>query len=477
MRMQYHQNIEWQSAWALRAKIQSGKLSSEDLTRALLDRVRRLDGRINAFITVDEDQALAEARAVDADIAAGRPLGPLAGVPVTIKDQYFTRGLRTTGGSRLLQDHIPDHDSIHVSRIRAAGGVILGKTNTPEFGMYWRTAGNVAPECLNPWDTTRTSGGSSGGAAAALAMGFGPLALGSDAGGSIRLPSAQCGVFGLLPSRGRVPRHGGFGSTIFFSAIGPMTRDVRDAATLLSVIAGPMKGDVFCRTDAPPDYVDALENGIDGVRIAWWDNIAAADFSDPDVVSTVRAAGRQAEKFGAVMSDMDIVLETEDVDEAWRVLDFVDRHADLGEAIMADPEKAALLAPYASSRFEWAATVTATGYSRAVRRRAEFIRHLEEVFEETDLLISPTIGIVSPVVDPNDLTLRIPSLVSYTLPISFAGYCAASIHCGFVRGMPVGLQIIGRPNEEALVLRASRQFEKALKLGNRHPEFELDLAS
>lgn len=475
MKMNDSQTIEWQSATALRNRIVTGKITSEAVTRALLERIRHLDHRINAFITVDEAQALAEARAVDADISAGRPMGPLAGVPVTIKDQFMTRGLRTTGGSRILADHVPEYDSIYVSRIRAAGGVILGKTNTPEFGMYWRTVGNVAPECLNPWDTARTAGGSSGGAAAALAMGFGPLALGSDAGGSIRLPSAQCGTFGLLPSRGRVPRHGGFGSTLFFSAIGPMARDVRDAATLMQVIAGPMPGDPMCRTDTPPNYLAGLEDGIAGVRMAWWDNIAAADFSDREVVTKVRVAADLAPRLGARVSDVDVVLETEDVDEAWRVLDFVDRQANLGEDILADPEKAALLSPYAKSRFEWSAEVKGTEYSRALLRRAQFIRHLDEVFVETDLLISPTIGIVSPVVDPNDLTLRIPSLVAYTLPVNFAGYCAASVPCGFVRGMPVGLQIIGRPNEEALVLRAARAFEKALNLGSHHPQFDEDM--
>ena len=152
--------------------------------------------------------ALDQARAIDRRIDRGEPVGPLAGVPVSIKDQFWTRGIRTTGGSRIYADHVPDEDSLHVARVKAADGVIIGKTSTPEFGMFWRTVGRVAPECVNPWDPGRTSGGSSGGAAASVAAGFGPLALGSDAGGSIRLPSAMCGVLGLLPSNGRVPRHG-----------------------------------------------------------------------------------------------------------------------------------------------------------------------------------------------------------------------------------------------------------------------------
>ncbi|MDK3018382.1 amidase [Pseudodonghicola flavimaris] len=462
--------MHWCPAWQLRSEILAGKRTAESVTRQLLERIRARDGAIHSFITLADDLAIEEARAVDAGLAAGEAPGPLAGVPVTIKDQFFTKGLRTTGGSRTLEHHVPVEDSIYAARIRAAGGVILGKTNTPEFGMYWRTVGYVAPECRNPWDLSRTAGGSSGGAAAALASGFGPLAIGSDAGGSIRLPSAQCGVFGLLPSRGRVPRHGGFGSTLFFSAIGPMARDVRDAATLLQVIAGPMEGDPLCRRDAPPDYLATLEEGIAGVRAAWWHNTVAEGFADPEVVATVRAAANRVTEAGARLAPREVVLETDGIDEAWKVLDFVDRQANLGEALMQDPEKREQLTPYARSRFDWAAGVSGTEYSRALLRRAQIIRHLEDVFADTDLLLAPTIGIVSPVVDPTDLTLRIPALVSYTLPVNMAGYCAASVPCGFVHGLPVGLQIIGRPNEEALVLRAARQFEKMLGWAARHPE-------
>ncbi|WP_292053130.1 MULTISPECIES: amidase [unclassified Martelella] len=469
--------IHWLPAWRLRECVVHGEISAEEIARRLLERIANHDGGIHSFLTVAGEMALDEARAIDRRIAAGDAVGALAGVPVTIKDQFLTRGLRTTGGSKALENHIPDHDSVYAARIREAGGIILGKTNTPEFGMYWRTVGLIAEECRNPWDLKRTSGGSSGGAAAALASGFGPLAIGSDSGGSIRLPAAQCGILGLLPSYGRVPRHGGFGSAMFFSAIGPMARDVRDAATLLQVIADPLTDDPFCRTDPPPDYLARLDDGISGVRAAWWDNTVAAEFSDPDVIATVRAAADRIVEFGALLSGASVVLDTDMIDETWRVLDFVDRHANLGEELMRDPETAGKLTPYARTRFEWADQVSGAQYSRAVMRRARFVRHLDAVFAETDLLLSPTMGITSPVVNPNDITQRIPALVSYTLPVNVAGYCAASVPCGFVNGLPVGLQIIGRPNEEDLVLRASRQYEKALNWNARHPEGEMDLAS
>ncbi|BCH31178.1 amidase [Mesorhizobium sp. L-8-10] len=470
------EDIHWLPAWRLRELVVSRKTSAEEITARLLERISRLDRRINAFLTLAGDVAIAEARAVDRAIAEGRTPGPLAGVPVTIKDQFFTKGLRTTGGSKVFEDHIPEEDSVYVARIRAAGGVILGKTNTPEFGMYWRTVGLISGECRNPWEHRRTAGGSSGGAAAALAMGFGPLALGSDAGGSIRLPSAQCGIFGMLPSFGRVPRHGGFGSTMFFSSIGPMARDVRDAATLLQVLAGPMPQDPFCRTDAPPDYLAALDAGIKGVRVAWWDNTVAEGFSAPEVLSVVRASAEMIGTFGARLAPEPLRLDTDGVDEAWRILDFVDRRANLGEELERDPLRFAQLTPYAQTRFEWAAGVSGTEYSRAILRRARFIRSLEAAFGDYDLLLAPTIGITAPVIETDNMTQRIPALVSYTLPINFAGYCAASVPCGFVGGLPVGLQIIGRPNEEALVLRAARQFELTFPWRDMHPPEHLEAA-
>ena len=467
--MTIEDEIHWLPAWRLRELVVSRRMRAEDIAALLLQRIGRLDKGINAFLTLAGDAALVEARAVDRAIAEGSDPGPLAGVPVTIKDQFFTKGLRTTGGSKVFENHIPDEDSVHVARIRAAGGVILGKTNTPEFGMYWRTVGLISDECRNPWEHRHTSGGSSGGAAAALAMGFGPLALGSDSGGSIRLPSAQCGIFGMLPSFGRVPRNGGFGSRMFLSSTGPMARDVRDAATLLQVLADPMPLDPFCRTDTPPDYLSDLETGIEGVSVAWWDNATSDGFSSPEVQRVVRAAAERITGFGAKFDPQPVRLDTDGVDEAWRILDFVDCHADLGQELERDPVRFAQLTPYTQTRFEWAAGVSGTEYSRAIMRRARFTRTMDAAFSSHDLLLSPTIGVTAPVIEMNNMTQRIPALVSYTLPVNFAGYCAASVPCGFVDGLPVGLQIIGRPNAEALVLRAARQFERAFPWQDTHP--------
>jgi Asp-tRNA(Asn)/Glu-tRNA(Gln) amidotransferase A subunit family amidase len=227
--------------------------------------------------------------------------------------------------------------------------------------------------------------------------------------------------------------------------------------------------DPFCRTDTPPDYLGDLETGIEGVSVAWWDNAASDGFSSPEVKRVARAAAERIGAFGARFDPQPVRLDTEGVDEAWRILDFVDCHADLGQELERDPTRFAQLTPYTQTRFEWAAGISGTEYSRAVMRRARFTRTMDAAFSDHDLLLAPTIGVTAPVIEIDNMTQRIPALVSYTLPVNFAGYCAASVPCGFVGGLPVGLQIIGRPNAEALVLRAARQFEIAFPWRGIHP--------
>jgi Asp-tRNA(Asn)/Glu-tRNA(Gln) amidotransferase A subunit family amidase len=457
------------SAWQIREAIVARRLSATEVACHFIERIDALDERFQSFFTVSGEVALDQARAIDRRIARGEPVGPLAGVPVSIKDQFWTRGIRTTGGSRVYADHVPEEDSLHVARIKAAGGLIIGKTSTPEFGMFWRTVGGIAPECVNPWDTKRTSGGSSGGAAASVAAGLGPLALGSDAGGSIRLPSAMCGVLGVLPSNGRVPRHGSFGSTLFFSGVGPICRDTRDAAIMLQLLAQPSADDALCRMDAAPDYLAQLDQGIAGLRLGWWEDQSISDQVDAGVIAAIRKAAFGLGSLGASSIDDTVTFDTQGVDEAWRVLDFVDRYAALGETLYTDAAAQRKLTQYARERFAWARGVSGAEYSRAVRRRAEFIRSFEAVFHNCDLVLSPTLGFTAPVIESVGPAQRIPALVAYTLAVNLAGFTAASIPCGFVDGMPIGLQIIAPPNREALVLRAARAFEQAWPWTERKP--------
>lgn len=462
-------DIHWASAWQIREAIVAKRFSATEVARHFIARITRLDRRTHSFITLAADGALKQAEAIDRRIHCGEPVGPLAGVPVSIKDQLWTKGIRTTGGSRVYVNHVPEQDSVHVLRVKAADGVIIGKTNTPEFGMFWRTAGRVAPECLNPWDAKRTAGGSSGGAAASVAAGFGPLALGTDAGGSIRLPSAMCGVLGVLPSNGRVPRHGSFGSTLFFSGVGPICRDTRDAAILLQLLAQPSVDDPLCRMDAAPDYLVQLDEGIAGLRLGWWEDQSISSQVDAAVIAAIKKAAFGLGSLGAKFVDAPVTFDTQDVDEAWRVLDFVDRYAALGETLYTDAAARRKLTQYARERFAWSKRVSGAAYSRAVRRRAEFIRSFEAAFRDCDLILSPTLGFTAPVIESVGPAQRIPALVAYTLAVNLAGFTAASIPCGFVNGLPVGLQVIAPPNQEALVLRAARAFEQAWPWSERKP--------
>ena len=462
-------DLHWASAWQIREAVVAGRLSATEVARHFIARIAHLDPRLHSFFTLAADAALAQAEDIDRRIHRGEPVGPLAGVPVSIKDQLWTRGIRTTGGSRIYADHVPEQDSLHVTRVKAADGVIIGKTSTPEFGMFWRTVGRVAPECLNPWDPERTAGGSSGGAAASVAAGFGPLALGTDAGGSIRLPSAMCGVLGVLPSNGRVPRHGAFGSTLFFSGVGPICRDTRDAAILLQLLAQPSVDDPLCRMDTAPDYLAQLDRGIAGLRLGWWEDQSLSGQVDASVIAAIRKAAFGLGSLGATFVDDAVTFDTQGVDEAWKVLDFVDRYAALGETLYADAAARRKLTRYARERFAWARRVSGVDYSRAVRRRAEFIRSFEAAFRNCDLVLAPTLGFTAPVISSVGPSQRIPALVAYTLAVNLAGFTAASIPCGFVDGLPVGLQVIAPPNQEALVLRAARAFEQAWPWTERKP--------
>jgi Asp-tRNA(Asn)/Glu-tRNA(Gln) amidotransferase A subunit family amidase len=454
-------DLHWMAAWQIREAITARQVSAAEVAAHLLSRIEALDARLNSFFTLSPEVALDQAKAIDQRIGRGEPVGPLAGVPVSIKDQLWTGGIRTTGGSRVFADHVPEQDSLHVARVKAAGGVVVGKTATPEFGMFWRTVGRISPECINPWDSRCTSGGSSGGAAASVAAGFGPLALGTDAGGSIRLPSAMCGVLGILPSNGRVPRHGSFGSTLFFSGVGPICRDVRDAATLLQILAQPSVDDPLCRLDEPPDYLAQLNEGIAGLRLGWWEDQSLSGHVNAPVIATIKKAALGFGSLGASFVDDPVTFDTQGIDEAWKVIDFADRYAALGEALYSNPASRRKLSQYGRERFAFAKGLSAADYSRAVRRRAEFVRSFEAAFGQCDLVLSPTLGFTAPVIKSVGPSERIPALVAYTLAVNLAGFTAASIPCGFVDGLPVGLQVIAPPNREALVLRACRAFEQA----------------
>jgi Asp-tRNA(Asn)/Glu-tRNA(Gln) amidotransferase A subunit family amidase len=459
--------LAWLPAWRLREMFTARELSPLEYAQFLLARVERHTD-LGAFITTFPDHLLEQAKQATAQYGRNETHPPLLGLPVSIKDTVFTKGLRTTLGSKLFEDHIPTEDSVVAEQVKKAGAIIFAKSNTPEFAMNRRSINLVAREAVNPWDTTRTSGGSSGGAAVATAAGLGPLAVGTDGGGSIRIPSAFNGVFGLLPSRGRVPDSGGYFRTPT-SGTGPMTRDVRDAALLLQAIACIDERDPLTMRTPPPDYLSGLEDGVRNVRIAWSGDLGRVEPDMPDIVTICHEAARIFRTLGADYSEPTIRLEDPH--------DQLELDAEYSRPLVEQRFRAIM--PDYQNPFTWAAKLPPQDYAKLAiyfRDRSDrpneldytmsirpAVRHrpktrLSELFNRIDLLLTPTITRTAFVCGRESVTPW--QYTAYTHLVSVAGYCAASVPAGFYQGMPVGLQIIGRPGEEDLVLRAARAFER-----------------
>jgi Asp-tRNA(Asn)/Glu-tRNA(Gln) amidotransferase A subunit family amidase len=391
-------------------------------------------------------------------------------VPVSIKDVLWTKGLRTTGGSLVHRDDVPDEDSVAAERVRDAGAVIIGKTNTPEFAMFRRTLNRVVPECLNPWDVTRTSGGSSGGSAVAVAAGMGPLSIGTDGGGSIRIPAAWNGILGVHPSRGRVPRYGGFGDSPG-RGIGPMCRDVRDAALVLDVLSGPDQRQPGCLAEATA-FVRDLTERVVGLRMAWTPDLGHLEPSDARVVQVCRDAALAFEELGAVVEEPGLRFF-----DPW---DLFARDADPdlsppsgGEGplgayaeLLQDPASRALLSPYVGQRDD---RPTQLEYSLSIPPAVRSAQHdtIRRTFERFDVVRSPVIDHIAPVC--HEARLVPWTYTAYTLIANKAGHPAASFPCGVVDGMPVGLQLMGRRGEEQTLLNACRALELARPFAHLHP--------
>jgi Asp-tRNA(Asn)/Glu-tRNA(Gln) amidotransferase A subunit family amidase len=463
--------LTWETAWSIRQRVADREISPVEVTRHFLERIAEVDDEVHAFLTVATDQALEQAEACEAAVRRGDELGPLHGVPVSLKDELFTKGIRSTAGSAVFRDHVPTEDCVVAERLRAAGAVIIGKTNTPELSMHLHTINELVPEARNPWDLGRTPGGSSGGAAASLAAGLNPLAIGTDGGGSIRQPAAVCGVFGLNPSMGRVPGYGSFRSSPITTSIGPMTRDVRDAAIVLQAIAGPDPRDPTTLRSDPPDYLATLDHGVAGMRFAWAPTFGRSDGADPAVVAAVGQAAGALSHAGATVEEVDLRLGV--AIDVILSISGSDGYAAAGH-LYEDPGTRALLTPYARLVFERWTTITGVDYSRALAERARAIWQLTTAFETYDAILTPTVGIVAPPLAavappvPGQPT-SLPNVTGYTNIVNFTGFCAASVPCGFVDGLPIGLQVIGVPNGEAKVLQIARALEVAAPWSDERP--------
>ena len=386
------QDLAFAPATELRDLIAAKQITSVELTELYLSRIESLDGRLNSYLTLTPEIALAQAKRADEATAMGESLGPLHGVPISIKDLEMTRGVRTTSGSLVFADRTPDENSIVVERVLDAGAVMLGKTNTPEFGHRGTTENLLGPPCRNPWNTGCTPGGSSGGAAAGVVAGLCAISTGSDGGGSIRIPASFCGLYGIKPTQGRVPRYAGRGGQAIANQLsqpGPVTRTVRDAATLLQTLAGWDARDVSSLKEQPGDYTAALERDISGLRIAWSDDYGYAPV-DPEVVEVCSTAAREFEEMGCTVDDPGFALDSPQ--EHFRVVFATNSFASSGYLLDLRPDD---LTDYFRESMEFAATLTATDYARALGGFDEVRVKFDALFERYDLLLSPTMPVTA----------------------------------------------------------------------------------
>lgn len=468
----HDQELAFIPGWKQAEMVAQRKVSPRELTELYLGRIAAADGRLHAYVTVAGEQAMAAAQRAEEAAARGGELGPLHGVPISIKDLELTAGVRSTMGSAVYRDRVPEVDGYAVARLRRAGAIILGKTNTPEFGTGPTTRSRVAEECLNPWDTSRTPGGSSGGAGAAQAAGLCAMSLGSDGGGSIRIPSAFCGVFGLKVTNGRMPRGPGYGETAAnqFSGPGPMTGCVRDAALMLQVCAGYDAGDATSLWDAVPDYLKGLEDGVRGLRVGWWVENAGYAPIDPGVAKGTRDAVRALLGAGAHVEECTLDV-TGHVEAFWAVFS-ANLYQAHGKLLR---QHAGELSDYMRSSLEHGMKITGAQYSQALAAIDRLRQRADDLMARYDLLLMPTTATTAyaPGSPPQVIDGR-PShpfwgTNPYNIVWNICAQPAASVPAGMSGGLPVGVMAVGRRNEDATVLRAARALEQAMPWSGRRP--------
>lgn len=453
------------------SQIQSRHISPVEVTEAVLQRITTLNDTLNAYITILSESALAEAKAAEREIAAGSYRGPLHGVPLSVKDLFFTKGIRTTAASRVLTDHVPTEDATVVERLRAAGAVLVGKTNMLEFA-YAAVHEDYGPS-PNPWDVARSSSGSSSGSAVAVAAGLGYGSIGSDTGGSIRLPASYCGIVGLKPTYGRVSRFGGVPVSWSADHFGPMTRTVGDTAALLHAIAGEDPRDPTSGPGPVPDYLASLGEGIRGKRIGISDAYLRQHV-DPAVQTMMAAALISLQGLGAELVEINLPPPTEAVPALLAIL-MPEATAYHLPWLRSHPEK---YSPAVRERLELGAVTPAVSYIQAQQARRQitdaFLATMQEA--SVDLLVTPT-GPTAATPLEGDLVTGdeadpevLATLINFTGPFDLTGFPAISIPAGFTPGgLPVGMQLVARPWQESSLLAAAHAYEQATDWHTRLP--------
>ncbi|MFC1938006.1 amidase, partial [Chloroflexota bacterium] len=456
-------------AYKLGKLIEQRKLSPVELLDAIFRRIEELNPKLNAYLTLAQEQAYEAVREAERRVVAGDKLGPLHGIPTSIKDLNETGGIRTTFGSLVYCDHIPQTEGVMMKRLKAAGAIIIGKTNTPEFGLALHTENRLGEPCRNPWNTERTPGGSSGGAAAAAAAGISPLTQGSDGGGSIRVPASFSGIFGLKPTFGRIPvkvRDWGTGN---FGCLGPLSRNVRDAAMMLNVMAGPDRSDYSCIRTSPPDYLKALDDKPRSLRIGWSPDLGYGVHVDSEVTSAVENAVKAFENMGHTVEEaapkMGSPFYWGDINQnavngmAYR------------EVLEKHPEK---LTDYAKKRLQLVHELSGIEITRSWIEVEKMKGAMLDFFEKYDLLMCPTTATPAFRIGQRDKSLGMSvnewPFCPFTIVFNLTQNPGASVPCGISSdGLPIGLQIVGRLQDEVTVLQAAAAFEQAHPWADKYP--------
>ncbi|OPX36059.1 MAG: glutaminyl-tRNA synthase (glutamine-hydrolyzing) subunit A [Desulfobacteraceae bacterium 4484_190.2] len=466
------QSLTSLSALTLGQMIRDLEVSPVEVINACLERISTLDKRINAFMRVFNEDAISDAKKAQDEIMAGHWRGPLHGVPFAVKDLFDTAGAPATAGSKIWKDYVPVADANVVEKLREAGAILIGKLNMHEFAFGITSRNPHYGATLNPWDITKMCGGSSSGSAAALAAGFVPLALGTDTGGSIRIPSSLCGTVGLKPTYGLVSRRGVLPLAWSLDHVGPMARQVEDIALGLQIIAGYDYKDHSSVNCKPEDYVTQLKGNINGLVIGlpttfFYENLRK------DVKEAVLKAVKGMETLGASVREIEIpgIIESDLAaftvlfSEAATCLETHARHRpqDVGEEVM--------------SNIRLGMTIPATRYIQALRIRTKLIDVLADVFSQVDLLVVPGTSVDAPPIESSEVSIGTDQEISvrsaltrFTRYFNLAGNPVLCIPCGFSnQRLPVGMQIIGRPFDEATLLKTGHLFQKAFPLDPSMP--------
>ncbi len=472
------EDICFMSAYEMREKIKTQELSSIEITETIIERIEKINPIINAYCTPTFELARETAKKADEAVKRSEKLGILHGIPTSIKDLMQTKGIRTTYGSKLYEDFIPEHNDIAVQRLIASGCVILGKTNTPEFGHIALTNNKLFGETKTPWDIERNSGGSSGGAASSVASGIGPLALGSDGGGSIRVPSSCCGVYGLKPTFGRIPSYPRLG--IAFDSMdhyGPLVRYVKDAALMLNAMKGHHPADHNSFPDEDIDYVKILEEKPKKLKIGYSMTLGYGKILEDEVRESVLNGVQQFEQYDWDVEETNLKIRKPE--STYKTLVSVGYAYDLQKDYN---NRLGDLSPDLIGSIKLGLDNNSMNIGKAREQRKQVYEVMYQYFKNYDILITPTLpcpaikpgwletGTIFPTIGKKSLSIM--SWMTYTYPFNMTGLPAASIPSGWTNsGLPIGMQIVGKRYDERTVLQVSKAFEEVAPWQDKRPIF------